>query len=506
MTMTHLPLPDWIQRARSLLVSKEDYIECAITVALELTNRLCLGVGTNSCANFNSSINFTSLSAFNSSFSSFNESTSIDFDFLSPDTSEKKKHTDHGLTSLSLLVQIEDIVPENVIISISNNNSHGISCDATNITASEVNIKPTSSKPSDNFETQQLSQRSACFALGKILFEIFSLGDPFLMIDLGYIDENENDRSFSDLLVDENDASSFPASKRTSLSSGASSTAKYMKAKASLQERGLPRSICQLVSDLLEAEEGNSYISDTAIVLLEDAQFDLMRINKHPQRFLHDHTCPIKALESASLFHQTDGELYGRDKELGILMDAAARVSLHAPSLVCGTADMNSKEKHPGVLQVDDFLCEAVFLSGHSGSGKSSIIKKLVSSCNASDWFVLQMKFDRQVAPLSVLFQSLDAFFEYFVRSQREPSVQESFERISRSILTSIDNECLSQLCELLPNLQKLFLLANLQNDTAGDPLAIFTNSVGSGSNRLSYIGCSLFKAVCSGGSGGNCP
>ena len=94
--------------------------------------------------------------------------------------------------------------------------------------------------------------------------------------------------------------------------------------------------------------------------------------------------------------------------------------------------------------------------------------------------------------------------------------MQGAFDRISQSIIKSIDSESFVQLCELLPNLCKLFPLSmdhvqkrKMQNDTMDDPLASVTQTsarvaspggVGSGSNRLNYLFHIIFKAVCNGG------
>jgi len=269
-------------------------------------------------------------------------------------------------------------------------------------------------------------------------------------------------------------------------------------AKAILQERGLPLSICQLISDLLEAENGNQFISDKTLLSLKETKFDLMRMITHPGRFLHDHTCPTKAYDRTALFSQMNGELYGREKELSALMDTASRVSMRS-------------QRSTGIISSsggDDYLCEAIFLSGHSGSGKSSLIKQTVSSCVANGWFVLLCKFDPQVAPLSALLQSFDNFFGNFVPVQgdngRALSVQESIDRITLAITSSIDVESFNQICDLLPNVSKLFPMAlgYVKKRNTQDGSIDHNNecNVGSGTHRLFLLFNLIFKAVCSGG------
>ncbi|KAL7524022.1 hypothetical protein ACHAXR_002790, partial [Thalassiosira sp. AJA248-18] len=154
----------------------------------------------------------------------------------------------------------------------------------------------------------------------------------------------------------------------------------------------------------------------------------------------------------------------------------------------------------------------------------------MVSYWNANDWSVIFCKFDRQVSPLSILIQSLDAYFEKFIPDRvggvdlpREPSMQDTFDRISRSIISSIDNDVFCQLCQLLPSFSQLFPVAsqyaqerNMQIVSVAcqeDSLAGFMNqtaqvtnasppvgNVGSGRNHLLHLLHVVIKAVCAGG------
>ena len=60
------------------------------------------------------------------------------------------------------------------------------------------------------------------------------------------------------------------------------SSTKSTKAKESLQTQNLPYSICQLISDLLDAETGNTFMSDTALVSLGEARDELIQMSSHP--------------------------------------------------------------------------------------------------------------------------------------------------------------------------------------------------------------------------------
>jgi len=460
-TMT-VPLPEWIQMTR-VSTSKKDYINCSISVALKLTNHLILINGLNACmGNHNGG---------------------------------------DELLQLSLpQIHIEDVVPENVIISIPSSNRPLEVLDVTFMAAGVTSKRQSSKQSNDLFQKTHLLQEDACFALGNILFALFAECDPSFLIYIGSTDDSTvgsmGDLRLGNGDINSDDALSLPVLKRSHQSTNAvtSLLTKSMKAKIFLQDQGVPLSICRLVSDLLDAMAGNPYQSGTALRSLEEVQHDLIQMRTHPQRFLDDETCPQKALEKTALVG--DGELYGRESEMNTLMNAAARVSQHSHS-----------PNNP---------CEAVFLSGHSGSGKSSIIKQFVSSYNTRDWFLLQCNFGLQGVPLLALLQSFDTFFGKFIPFQKgESSMQESFNRISQSISASIDSESLCKLRQLIPNLSQLFppttdhlQKERNQNVSVDTPLSSSTGivksesscGIGQGSNHLKYLFQMLFKSICSGG------
>jgi len=508
----NMSLLEWIQRAR-VSITKEYYVKYAVKLALELTNLLCLIVGPES----------RNISDTNASPSVSSRNESIDTNELDSSSLMLEEKMSSEIVSPFSHLHIEDIVSKNVVVSVASSSARDTNCPPS-IEVSEVNIQPSSSKPNGcSFETPRILEQDVCFALGKILFELFAQGGPLLQNELDSL-SNSAENFFCGLNVA--CCAHLPASKRSSISSPNENSSqppstKSMKANAFLREqRKMPQSICKLVSDLLEAEKGSLYQSDKALTSLRETQFDLKQMKIHPWRFLFDITCPTKALEKTSLFDQLDDKLYGRDSEMRTLFDAAARVSLNAAS---PPGKFGNEAKPQGISRLDDFLCEAVFLSGHSGSGKSSIINQLVSFCNANDWLVLECHFDHQGAPLSALLKSFDTLFGKFVhmrgfgssRVQRETTIQKAFELISFSISSLLDRESFCQLCELLPNLSRLFPQSidkverrRAHNDTANyTPNALQTSTglltpcgVGAGSNRLNYLLHILLKALSSGG------
>lgn len=495
--VTTIPLPDWVHGAR-LNLTKKDYLECAIVVASNLTHRLIHIV----C---------------------------VDQNAHEPQLSELSS----GSSSL-LLAQIEDIVPNNVLVSVASTNINTPDQSTpVDFRASDVNIIQPGAADSnlcDIFEIPQLSERNVCFALGKILFELFSEGNSSLLAGIeSQNNENSIDRlqiggissNDRDDLVEQNDEQgddlediiTLPVLKRfLSNIAQTGSSIKSNKANEYLQKQALPLSICQLVSDLLDAEEGNPYVPDTALLSLEEAKHDLMQMNAYPQRFLYDHFSPKEALDKTCLFTQIDGKLYGRGNELGTLMGIVTRISTHDPS-----------------LQNRELLYEAAFLEGHSGSGKSSIIKRIVSYWNIHGWSMVFCKFDRQGSPLSTLLQAFDESFGKFIPKkaggkilERGSALQETFDRIFNSIMPSLDRDSFNQLCQLLPRFAQLFpysvqysqqkdnqngssccqdeALQKLIDATNQPASSASTGNVGSGRHRLLNLFRILFKALCGAG------
>lgn len=587
MAAAPIGLTDWIQTAKVSL-TKEDYVKCALTVASELTKFLNLVVVVvdgpdNNGHHSLSSIDFNASIEFNAGITSnmpWHDSSDLVFDLLSeevevddergvsspnPNATSTIKGPDFPLfnelsqgnnitnnnvdaptkgtnaTATDLVHQLSDIVTKNVLVSIPlidlTKDFDENPC--ANFEAKEVKLKKPSSVQSDisGGGTQKISSREVCFALGKILFEIFSQGNnPESLIDCCN-DETNDDDSFGDFIdlalggldqedsaEDTSDQQNNASRKRANVNNSSDNGAQNgnnnksqqltsaMKAKSFLQEQGLPVSICLLVSDLLEAWEGNQFIPDAALTSLDEVNSDLKQMQSYPERFLCDKTCPNEALNDTDLFN-TDGGgdrvLYGRDTEIGELMGIVNRVSMHAtaPNGDVGNGNGGS------------LLCEAAFLSGYSGCGKSLITKQLVLHCQRNNWTVVACKFDRQIAPLSILLKSLDAAFarflplhEYGGYLQKDSSLQQTFDKISQSIISRVDSESFGQLCQLLPVLRKLFPIS-LQYVEQGESeiessdqflmsIVNQTNSsgMGSGRNRLHHLVSIVFTALCSGG------
>ena len=132
-----IPLPDWIQRARYSL-TKDEYAEIAVAVALELTSHLCAVVGANANAHVSSYNGSANGKAYGSSHS--------DQHFLSP------------------LVKINDITAENVVVSVAHDATDVL---GANLLPTRVHINLEHSNLTDAFDDRPLTKREVCFALGR---------------------------------------------------------------------------------------------------------------------------------------------------------------------------------------------------------------------------------------------------------------------------------------------------------------------------------------------------
>eukprot|EP00571_Detonula_confervacea_P000242 CAMPEP_0172329034 /NCGR_PEP_ID=MMETSP1058-20130122/60666_1 /TAXON_ID=83371 /ORGANISM="Detonula confervacea, Strain CCMP 353" /LENGTH=478 /DNA_ID=CAMNT_0013046179 /DNA_START=136 /DNA_END=1569 /DNA_ORIENTATION=+ len=267
-----------------------------------------------------------------------------------------------------------------------------------------------------------------------------------------------------------------PARKRqatvpTSCDSTSSATANNL-----LLQLGMPLSIRQLVCDLLDAVNESS--SNLALTSVKVASWDLTQMKTSPESFLFDRTCPKKALDDTCLFGNTDEHLFGRKEEMRALMMARnnvsenvhnmdgntnSSVSAQGSNFLCEAAfvrgyagsgkssllqflfdrtcpkkalddtclfgntdwhclfgrddemdaltaarntvseyvhNMEGNTNNSDSRQGNNFLCEAAFLRGYAGSGKSSLLHSLINVCNEEQWFVLGCKFDKQAAPI----------------------------------------------------------------------------------------------------------
>eukprot|EP00571_Detonula_confervacea_P007852 CAMPEP_0172328136 /NCGR_PEP_ID=MMETSP1058-20130122/60192_1 /TAXON_ID=83371 /ORGANISM="Detonula confervacea, Strain CCMP 353" /LENGTH=1251 /DNA_ID=CAMNT_0013045237 /DNA_START=1035 /DNA_END=4787 /DNA_ORIENTATION=- len=266
-----------------------------------------------------------------------------------------------------------------------------------------------------------------------------------------------------------------------------------------LLELGMPLSIRQLVCDLLDA--GNQQSSNLALTLVQEAFWDLTQMNASPLSFLSDRTCPKKALDDTCLFGNTDKHLYGRDEEMEVLMMARNNVSGYVHDMKDNTNDLISADS-------SNFLCEAAFVRGYAGSGKSSLLRSLVNVCNEEQWFVLGCKFDKQAALHMILAKAFDNFFGKwgttnngtYSNSNSNPSMMKSFHEVCRCIFATVDSAGFDQLSDLVPNFARIFphFSSRINNQDQGGISSI--DKVGSANKRRNHLFHVLLVSLCSAG------
>ncbi|EED89735.1 predicted protein [Thalassiosira pseudonana CCMP1335] len=448
-----IPLREWIKVPTPSQSTKEDYLKCTVDLALLLTQRLC------------------------------------------QIAREEESSEEHCNILSAVPIELGDIVAENVLVACADDGGD-------QKTIHNVDIQSATLSQEDLFEAifqdrsqdEPLNQRRVCHALGKILFELFTRG--CLLSEVETIYPEQQDASFGELrLEDFDDILNPPTAKRQSSERvvSAAKTNLPMQAKAFLADLGLPQSICQLTSDLLDAGTEDGFMSDTAFQSLDEAERDLRNMQLYPESFLFDQTSPDAAMRRMDSVPLTDSDihLYGREKEVSLLNNVSARLLRH--------------NSHEG--EDEGCRCEVVFLSGHAGSGKSSLIRNFTNTCELlKDCFLVNLSYAFTLCRLKIA-NGFDTLFQKLVpslddvQSQLDATSRQSLDAISNGIVTSVDEGGFNQLCELIPSMHNALSLigprrsnttSNIEGQSTG------TNEVGCGTNRLRYLFQILVRSICS--------
>jgi len=340
-----------------------------------------------------------------------------------------------------------------------------------------------------------------------------------------------------------------------------------------LLDVGMPSSVRRFVCDLLDAID--EPCPSSALLSLDEALWDLTQMRNDPDLFLFDGTCPRRALERTGLFSHhgigggagagqgakggiataaedddsscaDGGTLFGREKELDLLVRCQRKVASHVqrthrtesndPTATTnfGAGGGGGGDGSSGGLTFSgndiDFHCEMAFISGYAGSGKSSLVRSLVRKCARERWFILSCKFETQVVPIKSIAKGFDDFFGAWADNAAldnsnknnnknnnnnnnndnnsvvaDPAMAESFRQVCRCLSSTIDDEGLSQLVEVVPNLAKVFprvakgghALGSSCCDSQGASSYI---KVGSANRRRLHLFHVMFKSICSAG------
>eukprot|EP00985_Skeletonema_marinoi_P014317 scaffold7246_cov136-Skeletonema_marinoi.AAC.3 len=341
-----------------------------------------------------------------------------------------------------LCIECKDITVDNVVV--------------TN--AQDVDAKFSESNGVQQISTSNNSERRQILALGLILYELFTQGSlpppsfsqPFpssgglsFASSLRISDDERGDR------VDDNksaETAQFPRRQRRRCDEGKEKSVATM-----LQLAGVPSSLCRLVSDMLsnrdDAEFGSLFQYDKSAFCFTDVILDLEQKAEKPVDFLWD-TVRLSAKPTIR------NKLYFREKELDQGIALAERATYYP------RGRMNVEEDEIRLREDSLTKQEVLLITGHSGSGKSSLVKELIGQLAKNGWDYLHCKFD-QVArrkPLSTITSAFDHLFSSLLTKEK---TQESFslESIRASILQSLDEESLSILFQFIPKLRRVMTI-----------------------------------------------
>jgi len=299
------------------------------------------------------------------------------------------------------------------------------------------------------------SERRQILALGMVLYELFSQGSlppprfpqPFqssgslsFASSLRISDDELGDR------VDDNKpakAAQFSRRQRRRCDEGKEKSVATM-----LQLAGIPSSMCRLVSDMLsnrdDSEFGSLFQYDKSASCFTDVILDLKQKIAKPIDFLYD-TVRLSAKPTIRK------KLYFREKELEQGFALAQRATYYR----CGRTTIEEEEL--SYQEVPSIKQEVLLITGHSGSGKSSLVEELIGRLALNGWDYLHCKFD-QVArpkPLSTIASAFDRLFSSLATRENK---REGFslESIRANILQSLDEESLFVLFHFIPNLRRV--------------------------------------------------
>jgi len=187
---------------------------------------------------------------------------------------------------------------------------------------------------------------------------------------------------------------------------------------STMLDANIPFPLVRFISDLLDNEHNRMFRTDHSFSTLKDVVSDLKQMVDNPNDFLH--------ASSPDRWKLVFGDkLYGRDGDTMAFMDAADRV-----------ANVQDDPLFGGLLRLTGKKREVIMVSGHSGAGKSQLVKSGGALLEKRGWWSLRCKFDRVVhpEPLSILAYAFDQFFGSFASSSCSEGLQEICQRIKRII------------------------------------------------------------------------
>eukprot|EP00984_Skeletonema_dohrnii_P033108 scaffold28586_cov107-Skeletonema_dohrnii-CCMP3373.AAC.16 len=223
-----------------------------------------------------------------------------------------------------------------------------------------------------------------------------------------------------------------------------------------LKERGVPRSLCDLIANMLDCANG-TLRKDETYQDMSEVRDDLQLMLDKPSIYLHDQD--MGRLSYTGL--QIGDTLFGRNAELSTIKEAYQRT-------VAG----------------DNVL---VTIYGHSGTGKSTLALEFGRYLLSEGGILLSGKFDQrqQGKPFSALASAFNQYCGILLNCELAPSKQ----KLAHQINNVLGREA-HHLAKLIPNLATI--LGMESNSIIHDEGC--TNA----QNRLQYLLCRFVEVVSS--------
>ena len=192
----------------------------------------------------------------------------------------------------------------------------------------------------------------------------------------------------------------------------ASMANKQGKISAAMVDAGVPYPLCRFIVDLLggECSDGLLFRSDNSFESFSDVLVDLKQMMDNPEAFIH--------LAIRDQWRLVFGEkMHGREKEYGMFMDAAARVT--------GTKSNDALFEALALVTAQNKQ-QIVFLTGQPGSGKTRLVMESRNDLDNRGWVFLSCKFDRLAhsEPLSIMAGAFDELLKHCFESPRQKQIQ----------------------------------------------------------------------------------
>jgi hypothetical protein len=194
----------------------------------------------------------------------------------------------------------------------------------------------------------------------------------------------------------------------------------------------LPIPICRLIADLVDGSNSDVSRTNTAFTSINHVLDDLKQMVIEPDVFLHDAQGSNRILDFKT-------RLYGRKEEISHLLYKAERIQ--------------SKRNNAPL--------EVISIRGYSGSGKSSLVRRVGRYLSGQGWFFLRGKFDRM--PQNDAFAAIVSPFEDFcsivqgMKDRGNACDVEYCTRLSRAVKDSLGRSGIRYLSRVIPSLSQLF-------------------------------------------------